>query len=218
MRSYRLTATLVAALLALVSCSRDPNVAKKHYLDNGTKYFERGNYKAAAIMYRNAIQKDQKYGPAHYHLALTYLKTSNLAGAVHELRVSIELLKSASSPEYWDSVVKISELYLAVTHDKQFLQEVEGFCKELLTHDPNSFDGHRLTGDLNYTRATQAYSTARKDEGEQLLQTAAAEYRKADSIKPGDRGVTMQLARTLAFQTHYEEAAQLYKSVMAKDK
>ena len=52
--------------LTLVGCSRDPNVAKKRYLENGNKYFAKGKYKEASIMYRNALQKDQRYGLAYY--------------------------------------------------------------------------------------------------------------------------------------------------------
>ena len=218
MRSFRSMAIIVAALLALTSCSRDPNVAKKHYLDNGNKYFDRGNYKAAAIMYRNAIQKDQRYGAAHYHLALTYLKLAQIQPAVHELRVSVELLKPAAGPDYWDSVVKLSEIYLGFAHDKQFMDEVEGYTKELLAKDPNSFDGHRLTGDLDYVRATQAYQTARKDEGAQLLAQAVQEYRKADAVKPGNQGVQMQLARALGFQGDLDGAIRLYRGVIDRDK
>jgi tetratricopeptide (TPR) repeat protein len=218
MRSIRLTAIILAALMALVSCSRDPNTAKKHYLENGNKWFDRGKYKEAAIMYKNALQKDQRFGPAHYHLALTYLKLGQLPGAVHEFHVSIELLKKDSSPDYWDSLVKLSEIYLAVAHDKQFMGEVEGYTKELLAKDPNSFDGHRLTGDLDYVRATQAYQTARKEEGAALLVQAVEEYRKADAVKPGNQGVLMQLARTLAFQGQYDTARQLYEQVLSKDK
>jgi len=218
MRSIRLTAVLVAALLALVSCSRDPNVAKKHYLDNGNKYFSNGKYKEAVIMYRNALQKDLRYGPAHYRLALTYLKLGQVPASVQEFRRAIELLKPLNSQEYWDSVVKMSEIYLAVARDKEHLGEVEGFCKELLARDPNSFDGHRLTGDLDYIRATQAYQTARKDEGRALLDAAMAEYQKAESITPGNQGVQMQLARTLAFRGDYEGSAKLYQAVSAKDK
>jgi hypothetical protein len=64
MRSVRVIAILLPALLAFVSCNRDPNVAKKRYLDSGNKYFEKGKYKEASIMYRNALQKDMRYGPA----------------------------------------------------------------------------------------------------------------------------------------------------------
>jgi tetratricopeptide (TPR) repeat protein len=220
MRSIRLTAVIATALLALVSCSRDPNAAKKHYTDKGNEYFNRGKYKEAAIMYRNALQKDQRYGPAHYHLALTDLKLGQIPGAVHEFRVSIELLKKdgPEAADHWDSVVKLSEIYLAVAHEKQYMDEVEGYTKEMLARDANSFDGHRLTGDLTYVRATQAFQTARRDDGKQLLDAAIVEYRKADSIKPGNQGVMMQLARTLAFKGDYEESIKLYRQAIDKDK
>ncbi len=220
MRSIRLIPVLVAALLALVSCSRDPNVAKKHYLDNGNKYFEKGRYKEAVIMYRNALQKDQRYGEAHYRLGLTDLKLGQIPPAVHEFRVSMELLKKdgPEGVEHWDSVVKLSEIYLAVAHDKQYMAEVDQNCKDLLARDPNSFDGHRLTGDLDYVRATQAFQTARKDEGLELLHSAIDEYRKADSIKPGNQGVRMQLARSLTYSGDFDSAEKLYQEVIDKDK
>ena len=221
MRSIHLTAILAAAtLLTLVSCSRDPNVAKRHYLENGNKYFEKGNYKAAEIMYRNALQKDGRYGDAHYHLALTYLKQGKLPPAVHELRVSMELLKKdgPDAAAHWDSVVKLSEIYLAAAPEKQFLDEVEQNVKDLLARDANSFDGHRLNADLSYIRATQAYKTARKDEGQELLKEATAEYRKADSIQPGNQGVQMQLARCMEFSNDLDGAEKLFRQVIDKDK
>ena len=70
MRSIRLIAVVLAVLLGLASCSRDPNVVKKRYLESGNKYFEKGRYKEASIQYRNALKRDPKYGPAHYKLAL----------------------------------------------------------------------------------------------------------------------------------------------------
>ena len=58
-------------LFVLASCSRDPNVIKVKYLQNGNKYFERGRHKEASIMYRNALAKDRMYGPAYYRLGLS---------------------------------------------------------------------------------------------------------------------------------------------------
>jgi len=220
MRSFRVVATALAALVALVSlssCSRDPNVLKKRYLDRGNVYFDKGNYKAAAIMYKNALQKDMKYGPAYYKLALTDIKLRQVGPAVQELRRAIELLPK-TSPDHWDSVIKISEIYLQVARQKEYLAEVEQNCKDLLARDPNSFDGHRLTGDLDYVRAVQAFSSARRDDGQALLESAIAEYRKANSIKSGNQGVQMQLARALAAKGDFTGAEQLYRQVIASDK
>ena len=69
MRSKRLITVAILAMLAVLGgCRRDPNVAKKKYLESGNRYFANGKYREARIMYLDALQKDQRFGPAHYHL------------------------------------------------------------------------------------------------------------------------------------------------------
>ena len=217
MRSKRLVAIIITAVLALVSCSRDPNVAKRRYLESGNKYFDKGKFKEARIMYLNAKAKDQRWGPAYYKLGLTALKLGSMTEAVNAFRRAVELLPT-SEADHWDAVVKLSEIYLGVTREKAYLDEVEGFCNALLKRDPNSYDGHRLTGDLDYARATERFKVAMRDEGRALLDKAIEEYRKAEAIKPGQAGVVMQLARALAAETQYAESEKLYRSVFEKDK
>jgi tetratricopeptide (TPR) repeat protein len=193
-------------------------VVKKRYYESGNKYFDKGRMKEASIQYRNALKRDQKYGPAHYKLALVDLKTGDTGGAVVSLRNAVELLP-ADQPEHWDAVIKLTEIYLAVARgEKQYMDEAERFTKELLKRDPNSFDAHRLIGDLNYSRASEAFKSKHIQESQQFLETAIAEYRKADSIKPGDQLVSMQLARSLAAKGDFASAEQLYRRVIEKDK
>ena len=218
MRSIRLVAVILAMLVGLASCSRDPNVVKKRYLESGNKYFDKARYKEASIQYRNALKRDPKYGPAHYKLGLVALKVSDVAGAVPSLRKAVELIP-ADQPDHWDAVVKLTEIYLAYSKgEKQLMDEVEKYTKELLKRDPNSFDGHRLIGDLNYFRATEAFKAKHPDEGRALLDTAIAEYTKADSSKPGQVLVSMQLARALAAKGDFPAAEARYRSIFAKDK
>jgi tetratricopeptide (TPR) repeat protein len=218
MRSIRFVALILAVLVGLVSCSRDPAVVKKRYFESGNKYFDKGRYKEASIQYRNALKRDAKYGPAHYKLALVSLKVGDVGGAIGSLRRAIELLPQ-DSPDHWDSVVKLTEIYLAVAKgEKQWMDEVDKFTKELIKRDPNSFDAHRLIGDLNYSRATDAYKNKHPEEGQEFLKAATEEYRKADSIKPGQQGVMMQLARSLAAKGDFTTSEQLYRSVIDKDK
>src|SRR5579863_7544583 len=113
---------VIAAALTLVSCSRDPNVAKKRYLENGNKYYAKGKYKEASIMYRNALQKDQRYGLAYYHLGLTDLKLARFPNALGEFRRAMELIPK-DQPEHVDAEMRLAEIYLAFTRDKQFLEE-----------------------------------------------------------------------------------------------
>jgi len=204
------------AALTLVSCSRDPNVAKKRYLENGNKYFARGKYREASIMYRNALQKDQRYGLAYYHLALTDLKLNRVPNALGEFRRAIELIP-ASQPEHVDSQVHLAEIYLAFTRESQYLAEVEGIIKELLARDPNSYDGHRLNGDLNFVRAQSAFHAGQTKDSLEDLDRAIAEYRKAASIKPPTQALRLQLARALAAGREFPEAEDEYRQLIAQD-
>ena len=217
MRLMRVAIVVAVSLLTFVSCNRDPNVAKMRYVENGNKYFERGKFKEASIMYRNALQKDLRYGPAHYRLGLTQIKLGQIPAAVGSLRRAVSLLPKDKA-DYWDAAVRLSEIYLAASREKQVLDEVEGYCVALLKRDPNSFDGHRLSGDLAYARSTEAYRGGKKDEGLQLLQLSVEEYKKADAIKPGNQGVSMQLARAMSAQGNFAEAERLYRAVSEKDK
>jgi tetratricopeptide (TPR) repeat protein len=217
MRSKRVLVIALAALVALVSCNRDPSVAKKRYLDSGNKYFERGKLKEASIMYRNALQKDLRYGPAHYKLGLTYIRMGQLAPAVASLRRAVELLP-VEQPDHWDAVVKLSEIYLVASPDKLYMEEVEGFTKQLLKRDPNSFDGHRLRGDLGFVRSATALRLGQKDQAKAALADSIAEYRKADAIKPEQSGIGMQLARALLAFGDAAGAEQLYLHLIDKHK
>jgi len=219
MRTIHLLAA-AAALLTLVSCSRDPNVVKRRYLESGNRYFDKGKYKEAAIMYADALQKDRLWGPAHYKLGLTWIRTGNLGGAVSELHKAIERLPN-DSPDHWDATVKICEIYLAAeqTRDNSaMMAETETYIKQLLARDSNSYDGHRLTGDFDFVRAQQALKTGRQDEYTGLLDASEAEYEKAAAIKPGEVGVAMQMARLAAEKKKFDEAEKIYRQLIDKDK
>ena len=161
MRSIRLVAVILAVLVGFTSCSRDPAVVKKRYLESGNKYFDKGRYKEASIQYRNALKRDPKYGAAYYKLALVSLKMRDGGGALSALRRAVELIP-LDQPDHWDAVSTLSDLFLLGAREatrevaKQLIDEVETFTKKLLEHDPNSFDGHRLKGDLNFYYATDA--------------------------------------------------------------
>src|SRR5689334_13755895 len=111
MGSKRVAAAVALILVVLVSCNRDPNVAKKRYLESGNKYFEKGKYKEARIMYKDALQKDQRYGLAYYRLGLTAIRLGSGGEAVQSLRRAYELIPK-DQPEAWDAAIKLSEIYL----------------------------------------------------------------------------------------------------------
>src|ERR1700691_3249005 len=82
----------VCALGALLTgCSRDPNVRKQKYLESGERYFDKGQYREAAIQFENAIQVDARFTDAHYKLALTALKLQQWPSAYQELATTVQL-------------------------------------------------------------------------------------------------------------------------------
>ena len=221
MRFMRLIAFFMVAL-CLVSCSRDPKKVRQSYLQSGNKYFDRGKYKEASIMYRNALRTDPKFGEAFYHLALTELKLQHLANVVPALRRAIELLPPNSN-EYIDSNVRLANILIMVARggdrsSKPALEEARGIRDLLLKRNPNSFEGTKLQGDLDELEALQFAAGNKAPETKQKMEEAISTYRKALQFKPSDIDTMLALARTLSLYAELGEAEQLYKEIIDKDK
>src|SRR5215472_839960 len=106
---------LLIVLLPLVSCTRDPKVKAQRYLDNGNKFFSKGKYREASIMYRSALKQDLRSGEAYYRLGLTDLKLSAYGDAARMLVRAVEL-----QPDNSDAGAKLANLYiLAALQDSQ---------------------------------------------------------------------------------------------------
>ena len=91
-RSFLRLIAAVLLALSLFSCSRDPNVVKRRFLEGGNKYFQKGQYSQARIMYLSALKADAKYGEAYYRLALSEIKLASIDKTLIALRRAVELL------------------------------------------------------------------------------------------------------------------------------
>lgn len=132
----------------LASCSRDPKAQARRYVENGNKFYEKSKFKEASIMYRRALQKDLRFGDAYYRLALADIKLAAYGDAVRALRRAVEL-----EPNNSDAAVKLSDiLMIAVSQDRDhgddLMKEVKQLADKLVQKDPNSYDGHRIAGQL----------------------------------------------------------------------
>ena len=193
---------LVVALM--VSCSRDPKVQAKRYLENGNKFFEKAKYKEASIMYRRALQQDLRFGEAYYRLALTNLKLSAYGDAVRSLRRTIEL-----QPGNTDAIVKLADLYMIATtqdpsHSQELLKEAKDLSLKLLQLDANSYEGHRLNGQMSLIAGDAA--------------GAVREFEAAARVKPGQTGLSLAYFQALVSNKKNAEAETLALSVLDKNK
>jgi len=67
MRARALCGLFIAALMAFApGCSKNPEVAKKRYLESGTEYMKKGKYQEARLQFRNALKVDARFAEGYY--------------------------------------------------------------------------------------------------------------------------------------------------------
>lgn len=197
-------AVLAALVLLGAGCSRDPEMVKRRYVETGNKYFERGKYKEASIMYRSALRKDARYGEAYYRLGLTYLKTGEWQQAVPALRRAVEL-----QPDNDDARARLADLYvMAYLSDarrpRQVYEDVKDLAQVMLRRNPNSYEGLRLMGYLAW---------ADRD-----LKLAIDYFTRANTVKPHQPELVLALCQALGEADRLAEAEQLAKDLIARKK
>ena len=219
-----LTCFLFAVTLAVAGCNRDPNYAKHQYLNSGNKYFDRGRYKEALIMYRKALSKDPKFGEAYYRLGLTYQKLGQNATLVGVLRRATELLPKGS-PEWNESALTLGEILVqgAIVLDvpgrnKPLMDEVNQLQSVLDAKAPHSFEAYRLRADVLRADAAQAANTQDAPRAKQDIEQSVVELRKSLQVKPNDINTSVALGRSLTFQGDTAGAERLYRGLLDRDK
>jgi tetratricopeptide (TPR) repeat protein len=206
MKRCKLLALVPLLLLALASCNRDPKVQAQRYLENGNKFFAKDKFKEASIMYRRALQKDMRFGEAYYRLALANLKLGAYGDAAKMLRYAVEL-----QPENSDAITKLADLYMLASTQQQdtkgaerLLKETDDLAAKLVAQNPNSFDGHRIYGQL---------ALLHKDP-----QTAVKEFAIANQQRPNQTDVVLGYFNALVADNQFEVAEKLAKALIQKEK
>lgn len=201
-------ALVLLSVTMAVSCSRDPNVVKVKYLQNGNRYFEKGKYKEAYIMYRNALKKDPKYSEAYYRVGLAEVRMQRWDDAAKDFRRAIDTNPSGAL----DARAELGDLYLIgylqpgtpARVRQQLGPMIEEQSTELLKRNPKSARGLRLKGYLELTR--------------NQLPEAIASFRQANALTPFKPEIVLPLAQSLYAAGQAAEAEKLSREMIAKDK
>ena len=76
LRSKAVFLVILMISLILFSCASDEEKKAAHF-EKGLAYFEKGDYKAARLEFKNAIQIDAKYTQAYQKLASIWMAFLN---------------------------------------------------------------------------------------------------------------------------------------------
>jgi tetratricopeptide (TPR) repeat protein len=194
----------ITILLLAASCTRDPKVQAQHDLEQGNKFFAKGRYKEATLMYRRGLQKDGRFGEVYYRLALTEIKLGNYGDAIKGLRRAVEL-----QPTNTDAITKLADFLLQgamqVSSQRTFLiGEVKDLSDKLIGLNPDSFDGHRLRGQV---------ALLNKD-----APGAIAEFSKANKVNPNQANLVLVYFTALVYNNQFPEAEKLAQEFIDKNK
>ena len=201
----RVPLLLVSPLLFLLAaCNTDPKAASKKYVDNGNKYFNRGKFKEASIMYRRALNKDARYGEAWYRLGLTDMQLGIPLEAVRAFTRAREL-----DPANTDATVRLADLellfYVANPQgNRQLLPELKELDQQLLKKDPKSYDGLRIAG---YVALVQ------KD-----VKGAIEKFEAANQVKPDQPELVLSFVQALFADRQNDTAEKYAKQLIEKQK
>jgi cellulose synthase operon protein C len=225
-KSFRPILFLLLTLVA--ACSRDPNVRKQKYFASGKEYFERGDFRSAAIQFSNAAQIDPQFAEAHYQLARAYLNQKQWTPAFLELGRAVELQPDnyAAHADMATLLIASAQLNLAAEHTTLFLEK-----------QPNDPQSHIVQGKLlsaqgdlpGAVKEVQRAIELAPDRGDSYLglavlqmkmgQDAEAEpnFKKAAELDPQSATSQLALGRYYQSVNRYAEAEAQFRHAAQVD-
>lgn len=142
MRSWctcRLTVAMTIMTLLLAACSLNPSARKQKYFEFGQQYFQKGQYREAAVEFSKAVNIDANYTDAHLQLARTYLKLRQPDRAYQEYAEVVQ-----SRPDDYQTRTAMTYLLIA---SHRFV-EAKAQTTILLKQRPDDPDSYSMMASL----------------------------------------------------------------------
>jgi len=182
---------VLTGLVWQLACTSDP----QDLLETGNDYFEDGQYREAALIYRRAVQVDARFGEAYYRLGLAEFALGRYLQAFRALIRALEF-----QPANADAFEKLTDIYLAgydldAQNAKQLLSELKEITYTAEQNDIDEFLTLRVRGFI-------AMLEEREDDAVEL-------FRAALEVRPGDSRVTIALAEAYARLAMFGDAESL---------
>ena len=138
----------ICLLGALLTGCSNPQKAKQKYLESGQRYYEKEQYREAAIQFQNALHLDPRFADAHYKLALTQLKLGQWQDAYQQLTTTITL-----DPHNYDARLEKAKLMIFGHQYPDAKEQLD----LLVQKEPNNPDVYLALADY--------YNSGTKDKG-----------------------------------------------------
>ncbi len=191
------------AVVTLVGCGGDVEKRKRQLLESGNKYFDRGRYEEASILYRRALQQDQRFGEAYYRLGLTLSRLGQHQRAAGAYVRAFEL-----EPTNLDAFRRLAEFYL-IGLSFPIRAQRDLVLNELIEQTARAEEHNPGAAEVVYIRGRTALVQGNRGEAIRLL-------RQASEMAPDDREMSGSLVSALIEDGQYEEAERLAKGFLEK--
>ena len=187
---------LLAASVFLAGCT-NPEQSKAEHVAKGEAYLKESKFQEASLEFRNAIQIDEQFGPAHWGLARAFEGLERFPEMIEELRKTI-----SHDKENLEARVKLANYYLVGGRGRgDVIAEAEQLAKEVLTKDPNHIEGHILMGGV-------LFAQQQKDK-------AFDELNRAIELDPNRVESYLSMARFYMSDRQNDKAEEIYKKALS---
>ena len=192
----RITSLVISltAVCMLAGCSRDPEARARRFVESGQHYFDKGQYEAATIQFRRAVQANPQSADAHYHLGMANLRLRKLPEAYKSLTKTIQL-DQRSIP----ALVQLAGLELMAKRT----QESRSLSHRVLELDRANLTAGMLLGEASFQ--------------EEKYDEAVQEFKNTAQIAPSDPRVQARIADCQVLLKSYTEAIKSYELALQND-
>lgn len=134
LRRALIISTVISLLLMLTQCSRFRGRDAAHFLTDGKRLLQNGDYYRAVLEFKNAEKLQPKSAEPQYQMALVYLKLGDLQSALFRLKNAIAL-----DPKRSDARVILIDL-LARSGQRELTEEAKRQADYLVMSSPEDPD------------------------------------------------------------------------------
>ncbi|HWR37620.1 MAG TPA: tetratricopeptide repeat protein [Clostridia bacterium] len=181
-------------LLCVTGCSRDPEKAKRRYLESGQRYMQQQKYSEAQIQFKNALKKDPKFVEAYFKLATAQIALKQWSDAYVTLQQALALDASRD-----DIRIELAKLYAGAGS----FHDAEEQANTVIEHDPKNAGAYQVLGSALVAQQKPAL--------------ALAAFKKCVELAPNDAAGYINAGLTFVTLRQFDQAEQFLRKSIEVD-